>query len=270
VAGPSFVVVDAFVGDGLDGNPAGVVILSKPVEERWLQRVAAEINHAETAFLLPHRDGELDLRWFTPVTEVDLCGHATLAAAHHLWERGARDEALRFHTLSGVLTARRAQALIELDFPRLPASPTTPPDALSSVLRGAAPRWFGQAGTEEASGGNYLAVLEDEAAVRALRPDLGALEALPGGGLIVTAEAAAGTDADIVSRYFAPRAGIPEDHVTGAAHCTLGPYWRAVLGDEIDALQASPRGGRLRVRTGTERVLLEGQARTALSGQILV
>jgi PhzF family phenazine biosynthesis protein len=258
-----FTQVDAFTDRPFAGNPAAVCILDGPRDDGWMQRVAREMNLAETAFLLGRRDG-YDLRWFTPGVEVDLCGHATLASAHVLWEeeRLGREEAARFHTRSGLLTASRQDGLIWLDFPSTPAREEPAPAALVEAL-GATPRWTGR------SPFDWLVELESERVVRALDPDLSRLARIEARGIIVTAPAEGGTH-DFVSRFFAPAAGIPEDPVTGSAHCALAPFWRARLGlDELLGYQASARGGTVRTRCVKDRVLLGGSAVTVMRGEVL-
>ena len=234
--------VDAFTDRPYAGNPAAVCPLDAPRSDAWMQNVAAEMNLAETAFLLPHDDG-WNLRWFTPVLEVDLCGHATLAAAHILWETGrlAPDAQARFHTRSGLLTAdRRATGHIELDFPAERETRTESSLALFAAL-GARPLYLGK------NRFDLIAELDDETAVRALKPDFAQLALLPVRGVIVTARADS-PDCDFVSRFFAPQCGIAEDPVTGSAHCCLGPFWSTRLNKtEMAAFQASPRGGHVRV-----------------------
>jgi predicted PhzF superfamily epimerase YddE/YHI9 len=257
------VQVDAFADRPFSGNPAAVCILPEPGDAAWMGRVAQEMNLSETAFLSPHQDG-YTLRWFTPAVEVDLCGHATLASAHVLWEMGylAPDAPARFHTRSGLLTARRDGPWIELDFPATPPTEAPLPPGVAEAL-GCTPRYTGK------SRFDYLIELDGEEAVRALRPDIGRLRSLDLRGVIVTARAASGAH-DFVSRFFAPGAGIDEDPVTGSAHCALGPFWSARLGKhEMLAYQASPRGGVLRVRFSPPRVFLGGQAITVLRGELL-
>jgi PhzF family phenazine biosynthesis protein len=266
----AFAIVDAFTTDQpFSGNPAGVLLLDDFPETSWLQGVANELQQAETAFLVPEEVGVFQLRWFTPVTEVALCGHATLASAHWLWESGVLDEeaAATFTTRSGRLTARRDEDRVVLDFPSVPATEVDPSAELLKALAGAVPVWTGLTDNADPGERNLLAVLASENAVRELSPDLQEVGRLPVGGLIVTARRQAG---GIVSRYFAPAYGIPEDSVTGSAHCTIGPYWRAELGATLSAEQASPRGGELSVvTTEAGRVLLTGRARTAATGFIL-
>lgn len=265
----AFAIVDAFITDrAFSGNPAGVLLLDRFPEAEWMQGVANELQQAETAFLAPGQDGAFQLRWFTPVAEVALCGHATLASAHWLWESGVLEqETAAFTTRSGRLTAVRDDDRIVLDFPAVPAAQVAPSPELLAALAGAVPVWAGVTDNVDPGERNMLAVLESEAAVRHLAPDLREVTRLPAGGLIVTAKRQAG---GVVSRYFAPAYGIPEDPVTGSAHCTIGPYWRAELGATLSAEQASPRGGDLTVvTTDAGRVLLAGRARTAATGVLL-
>ncbi len=261
------VVVDAFTDRPFAGNPAAVCVLppssSRTADAAWMQAVARELNLSETAFLVRTADG-FGLRWFTPAAEVALCGHATLASAHWLWESGAAPagEAIRFATKSGTLLALRNGGWIALDFPAKVAAPAEPPAELARAL-GAAPTVFGL------SEFDALAVVATEDQVRALRPDIGALASLPFRGLIVTARASS-PGFDFVSRFFAPRVGVAEDPVTGSAHCVLGPYWSAALGKgDLLAYQASARGGVVRVGVRGDRVLLGGQAVTVWKGELL-
>ncbi len=255
--------VDAFTDKPFAGNPAGVCILPEVKNEKWMQDVARELNLAETAFLVRQSDG-YNLRWFTPAVEVDLCGHATLASAHILWETGqlpVREEA-RFHTKSGFLSAKQIGKLIEMNFPATPAEPAEPPPGLLQAL-GIKAKYAGK------SRFDYLIEIESEKAVRGLNPDFGQIKKLPVRGIIVTSRAdTAGYD--FVSRFFAPAAGIDEDPVTGSAHCTLGPFWSKRLGkDSLVAYQASSRGGVVRVRVDGERVHLGGQAVTVFAGELV-
>lgn len=258
-----FFQVDAFTNEAFRGNPAAVCFLSGTWDETWMQNVAAEMNLAETAFARPAEDG-FDLRWFTPLCEVDLCGHATLATAHALWETGKLDREVdaRFFTKSGVLGAKRNGDWVELDFPAVSSEPADVPGGLETAL-GAAPEVvrrhrFG-----------YLAEFESERVVRAMRPDIARLKEIPGDTMIVTC-ASETKDFDFVSRMFAPSIGIDEDPVTGSAHCCLGPYWKERLGkDEFTAYQASARGGVVKVVLRKDRVLLLGQAVTVLRGEIV-
>jgi PhzF family phenazine biosynthesis protein len=256
--------VDAFTDAPFRGNPAAVCLLERTRDDAWLQSVAAEMNLAETAFLLPRSDG-YDLRWFTPACEVDLCGHATLASAHILWETGRlpHEATARFLTRSGWLTAARRAGLIELDFPSTP--PESAPEAIPalSAAIGAPVRWAGR------SRFDMVAELADAAAVRHLTPDLAQIRHLGTRGLIVTAIADAGGH-DFVSRYFAPQFGIDEDPVTGSAHCALGPHWAAKLGrTTLVGYQASRRGGTVHVRLAGDRVLLGGHGVTVLRGELV-
>jgi PhzF family phenazine biosynthesis protein len=255
--------VDAFTNRPFAGNPAAVCILSQAAERSWMLNIAREMNLAETAFLVP-RNGEYDLRWFTPTVEVDLCGHATLASAHVLWEDGhlPTTAQARFHTKSGLLTADRRDSWIELDFPATVASPAPPPPGLIDAL-GAKPRFVGR------SRFDYLVEVDGESTVRELDPDITALARIEARGVIVTSQADKNRDYDFVSRFFAPQAGVPEDPVTGSAHCALTPYWSAKLGkQELMAYQASARGGELRLRLEGDRVRLGGQAVTMLRGEL--
>jgi PhzF family phenazine biosynthesis protein len=255
--------VDAFTNRPFTGNPAAVAVLAELPADSWMQDVAREMNLSETAFLLPHEDG-FDLRWFTPTAEVDLCGHATLASAHVLWEDGLLpDEATaRFHTRSGLLTARREGSWIELDFPSRPPRECPVPEHLVDAL-GVVPRWVG------CSESDLLVVLEAEKQVRSLMPDCGLLRRLDVRGVIVTSEAVS-AGSDFVSRFFAPRVGVDEDPVTGSAHCTLAPYWEARLGrTDLVGYQVSSRGGKVRTRVVGDRVLLGGQAVTVMRAELV-
>jgi len=255
--------VDAFSGAPFAGNPAAVCLLDRPRPEEWLRNVAREMNLSETAFLLPEGDG-FSLRWFTPSVEVDLCGHATLASAHILWERRLlpRDNEARFFTKSGLLTAREREGWVELNFPAEPANPVSSSLNLEEIL--GVPAFL--------VGRNrmvYLVEVADEAALRGLKPDMSLLSSLECRGVIVTSRSSA-KEVDFVSRFFAPRVGIPEDPVTGSAHCCLGPYWAKRLGKTaMTAYQASERGGIVKVELMGERVLLSGKAVTILAGEIL-
>ena len=262
--GLTIVQVDAFTGEPFGGNPAAVCVLPRPAEPAWMQRVAREMNLSETAFLVGRESGEYDLRWFTPAVEVDLCGHATLASAHVLWEDGhlPRDAAAVFHTRSGRLSAMRRGDWIEMDFPAEPAEPAPVPAGLAEAL-GAEPVHFGR------NRFDCLVEVDSEATVRALDPDIRGLGALPVRGVIVTARSET-EEFDFVSRFFAPSAGVDEDPVTGSAHCCLAPYWLGRLGrDAFTACQASARGGVVKVAVAGDRVLLSGQAVTVLRGELL-
>lgn len=257
--------VDAFTATPFSGNPAAVCLLDVQPTRDWMQRVAAEMNLSETAFLRPLEDGMYELRWFTPLVEVDLCGHATLAAAHILYETGriGEQEAARFETKSGVITAYRENGGIRLDFPAEPVSTLSPPAELIEAL-GFIPRYVGS---------NRLDILveaDDESTVRGLQPDMALLRTLQTRGVIVTSRSKATSSYDFVSRAFFPGIGVDEDPVTGSAHCALAPYWaKRLRKDELRAYQASARGGSLTVRVEEDRVMLIGQAITVLSGRLL-
>ncbi len=253
-------VIDAFTTVPFRGNPAAVCLLEAPADEGWMRDVAREMNLAETAFLHPEPDG-WRLRWLTPTVEVDLCGHATLASAHLLWEDGhlPPQATINFNTRSGRLTARRDGNRIQLDFPAKIAAPEPLLPALQEALGGVPVRWSGR------NKFDYLLELDHETAVRALAPDHSTLARLPVRGAIVTARADAGRPYDFVSRFFAPGSGIPEDPVTGSAHCALAPYWSERLGrPRLTGYQASPRGGTVEVELTGDRVLLGGSAVTVL------
>jgi PhzF family phenazine biosynthesis protein len=261
--GQSIIQVDAFSAEPFAGNPAAVCVLEQPRDERWMRQVAQEMNLSETAFLTPEGDG-FRLRWFTPTVEVKLCGHATLASAHVLWETGrlAPEQQARFHTRSGLLTAERQGDWIELN---LPATASEPADAPPELIRalGITPRSVSREPR------HWLVEVESEQTVRELRPDFGLLKQAPLEGVIVTSRASS-AGFDFVSRFFAPQIGIDEDPVTGAAHCTLGPFWQTRLGqDRFTAYQASARGGVLRVQMAGERVRLSGQAITVMRGELV-
>lgn len=261
--GQRIVQVDAFADRPFAGNPAAVCIMAGPRDERWMQDVAREMNLSETSFLHREEDG-YRLRWFTPVSEVDLCGHATLAAAHVLWEEKHLPEGTpaRFQTRSGPLSATRDGEWIELDFPSKPigSSPVSADDlaeALNAPVRFAALNQF-----------DCLAEVDTEETLRALKPNFGRLATFAVRGIIATARAST-PGFDFVSRFFAPRVGIDEDPVCGSAHCCLGPYWGERL-EKHDLLgyQASPRGGVVRVRVRGPRVHLGGRAVTVLRGEL--
>ena len=259
----SIFVVDAFTDEPFSGNPAAVCLLPEPRNEHWMQSVAREMKHRETAFLYKQEDG-FSLRWFTPRVEVDLCGHATLASAHVLFTEGylPRGEQARFHTRSGLLTAGREGDWIELDFPADLDEQATPPPELVEAL-GIVPKYVGR------NRFGYLAQVDSEETVRNLTPDFNLLATLPSVGVIVTSEAVS-PKYDFVSRFFAPQVGVDEDPVTGAAHCCLGPFWARKLDKrELVGYQASSRGGIVRVRWDGERVCLNGQAVTVLRGELL-
>ncbi len=253
--------VDAFTEKPFSGNPAAVCLLSESRDSAWMQNVAREMNLSETAFLQKEADG-YNLRWFTPAVEVDLCGHATLASAHILWETGllSPEEQARFHTRSGLLIAEWRGGEIELNFPAKPEEPALPPSDLARAL-GVKPRYTGR------SKFDYLVEVESEDTVRGLTPDFSLLKSLAIRGTVVTSRAST-AGFDFVSRFFAPAVGVNEDPVTGSSHCTLGPFWSKRLGkSDLYAYQASPRGGTLRVRVAGDRVFLGGKAVTVLRGE---
>ncbi len=253
--------IDAFTGHVFGGNPAAVCPLERWLPDSTLQAIASENNLSETAFFVP-QGADFQLRWFTPATEVDLCGHATLATAALILDRLEPGRAgVRFHTRSGVLEVARAGEMLAMDFPSLPAAPVAL-DPLVSEALGAAPSALLRAERD------YLAVFETEAQVAALTPDLAALRVLPRPGMIATAP---GTAVDFVSRFFAPALGVPEDPVTGSAHCTLVPYWAARLGKStFRARQVSRRGGELECVAAGARVTIKGRTAFYLEGRIHV
>ena len=257
--------IDAFTDRPFCGNPAAVCLLEGEKPAEWMQHLASEMNLSETAFLR-RQNGDWSLRWFTPTVEVDLCGHATLASAHALWEEKIlpAGERARFQTRSGLLTARRAGEWIELDFPAKPQEPVAPPAGLLEALGVKCATHTGK------SAFDYLVELDSEESVRQLEPDHARLRKLPVRGIIVTSRAAT-KEFDFVSRFFAPGSGIDEDPVTGSAHCTLAPFWAARLHkNELVAYQASPRGGVVRVRLDGDRVKLGGRAVTVFRGELTV
>jgi PhzF family phenazine biosynthesis protein len=255
--------VDAFTDRPFAGNPAAVCILTKAADPAWMQNVAREMNLSETAFIWPEADG-YRLRWFTPAVEVDLCGHATLATAHTLWEtcRLPKSEEARFFTRSGLLRAKKKGDFIELDFPAKPEEFAAPLPGLGEALGI-------RVETVSKNKFDYLVEADSEEVVRNLKPDFAKLREIEARGVIVTARPKTGPY-DFISRFFAPRAGVNEDPVTGSAHCFLGPYWAKRLGkNEFFAYQASARGGELRVRLLDARVLLSGKAVTVLRGELI-
>ncbi|HWB95627.1 MAG TPA: PhzF family phenazine biosynthesis protein [Bryobacteraceae bacterium] len=256
--------VDAFTNHPFSGNPAAVCVLREPRDEQWMQNVAREMNLSETAFVVPHEDA-FHLRWFTPAVEVALCGHATLASAHVLWQEGYLKPGTqaRFDTLSGRLLADQRGEWIELDFPAKRETAAQPPSNLADAL-GVTPRYVGR------NDFDYLVEIESAAQLRSLSPDHALLRRLPVRGVIVTSRSDS-PEYDFLSRFFAPGSGIDEDPVTGSAHCCLAPYWSRILEKtEMTGYQASPRGGVVRVRLSGDRVLLGGQAVTVLRGELPV
>jgi PhzF family phenazine biosynthesis protein len=258
--------VDAFTSEPFHGNPAAVCLLQGPGDEAWMQSLAAEMNLSETAFVWPEADS-MRLRWFAPSAEVDLCGHATLATAHVLWETGRleRNEEARFMTKSGLLTAVQTERGIALDFPATPPTAAEPPASLIPALgiSESKVRYVGR------SAFDYLVEVDDETTLRALKPDFAALKALPVRGIIVVSAFNAGSEYDFVSRFFGPSVGVDEDPATGSSHCCLGPHWAEKTGrTEFTAYQASARGGWMRVAVRGERVELTGNAVTVLRGEL--
>ncbi|GII56472.1 isomerase [Planotetraspora thailandica] len=253
--------VDSFTDRPFAGNPAGVCLLDSPVPDAWMQALAAEMRHSETAFVLTRDDGPHSLRWFTPEVEVQLCGHATLATAHILYSLGASGR-LEFSTLSGILTTDRSDdGLITMDFPASPPVETEAPESLLAAL-GVRGLWIGR------SRFDYVVEVESADVVRSATPDLDLLRGIDARGVVVTARGD-GTPADFVSRFFGPRVGVPEDPVTGSAHCMLSPYWSAKLGrDALVGEQLSARGGVVRTTLRGDRVELAGHATTIWSGTL--
>ncbi|RIX59412.1 PhzF family phenazine biosynthesis protein [Paenibacillus nanensis] len=264
-------IVDAFTKEKFAGNPAAVCVVEQGMADERMAAIAAEMNLSETAFLRK-MDGGYELRWFTPKAEVDLCGHATLAGAHTLWETerlGDGEDAV-FYTRSGVLTVTRRGEWMDMDFPSEPAEPVTAPKELIEAL-GLIPRFVGRNRMD------FLVEVDSEETVRSLQPDFDLLKRLQARGVIVTSAASRskhaqqdpGTQYDIVSRAFFPGIGIAEDPVTGSAHCALAPYWgRRLRKEELSGWQASERGGLVRMRLAGERVILSGQAVTVLRGEL--
>lgn len=257
------VQIDAFSDRPFSGNPAAVCLLPEAKQDSWMQKVAAEMNLSETAFLLPQSDG-YNLRWFTPKAEVKLCGHATLASAFFLWSEGhlAKDKEARFYTKSGLLTATYTDGWITLNFPVQPPQETTPPPNLIEAL-GVTPTYIGKNEVY------YLIEVESEKIIQNLKPNFSLLKTVDCTGVIVTSPSE-NPKYDFISRFFAPQVGIDEDPVTGSAHCSLTPFWSDRLSKkDLFAYQASPRGGDIRCRWKGERVLLSGQAITVMRGKLI-
>ncbi|MBT3320436.1 MAG: PhzF family phenazine biosynthesis protein [Clostridia bacterium] len=254
-------IVDAFTSEPYAGNPAAICLLGSEKPDEWMQKIAAEMNLSETAFLIKQDDG-FALRWFTPTAEVDLCGHATLASAHWLWESQTTDvQEIRFHTKSGLLTARKNGDWIEMNFPLEREEKTPPPPSLEEIL-GVPFKYVGKNRMD------YLVEVENQETLAQLETDFALLKTVSTRGLIVTALSDE-PDVDFVSRCFFPGLGIDEDPVTGSAHCCLGPYWSSKLGkDELTAKQVSARGGLLKLQLLGERILISGRAVTTLSGEL--
>jgi PhzF family phenazine biosynthesis protein len=262
-------VVDAFADRPFAGNPAGVCLLEEPADKAWMQQVAAELKHSETAFPRPidSPDADFELRWFTPTVEVALCGHATLGSAHALYEAGVvpAERPIRFQTRhSGVLTVRRDErGWIEMDFPADPAAPVAAPEGLAELVGGSI-SWTGRNGQPD-----LLVEVADEQTVRTLDTDDEAFGRLGGRGVIVTAAAGPGQRHDFVSRFFGAAVGVGEDPVTGSAHCALAPYWAERFGrDSLVGYQASSRGGYVHTTVHGDRVTLAGPAITVLTGTL--
>jgi len=255
--------VDAFADQPFRGNPAAVCVLPAAGEESWMRQVAQEMNLSETAFLHRQADG-FNLRWFTPVVEVALCGHATLASAHVLWEEGhvAPNDEARFYSKSGLLTAQRQGAWIELNFPAVLEEPAPAPDGLAEALG----TLFLYVGKNKF---DYIVEVNSAEMVRKLQPNFSELRKLGARGVIVTSRSDT-PEFDFISRFFAPGSGIDEDPVTGSSHACLGPFWQRRLGKtELVAYQASARGGVVRVCVDGDRVMLGGQAVTVLRGELV-
>lgn len=255
--------VDAFTDRPFGGNPAAVVWLTEPRTDDWLQSVAAEMNLSETAFVTPTSDG-MQLRWFTPTVEVDLCGHATLASAYILWESNlaSPNEPLRFHTKSGTLICQRRDSMIEMNFPTIVPEEVPLPEGLLDALRASSPSFAGKTRLD------WLIEFSSPEQVRNLKPDFRRLAEVPTRGVIVTARSD-DDRFDFISRFFAPAAGIDEDPATGSAHCSLTPYWASKLNKKsLTAYQASRRGAVLYVQHLEDRVQIAGQAVTVWSGEL--
>lgn len=261
--------VDAFADQPFTGNPAAVCVLARFPADQWMQRFASEMNLSETAYVVPMNDaGNFRLRWFTPAHEVDLCGHATLAAAHTLFEQAmiGTDQPIQFHTRSGKLTCAQSALGIKLDFPASPVHDLVDPDITESLL---AALGIGEANVLQ-SKSDLLVIVKEPSTVESLRPNFSDLEAIETRGVIVSAESAS-ADVDFVSRFFAPRHRINEDPVTGSAHCCLAPYWGKRLSKKsLVGYQASPRGGKVICDVVEQRVHLTGTAVTVMEGGIVV
>jgi len=260
--GETIIQVDAFTNRPFAGNPAAVCILSHHRDDTWMQNVAREMNLSETAFLEQRKDG-FNLRWFTPSVEVELCGHATLASAHALWENGylGKAEKAHFFTKSGLLIAERKSGWIEMNFPAEPETEASAPPDLSKAL-GVGFKYVGK------NRFDYLVEVDAEETVCRINPDFTLLTKIPMRGVIVTSPSTS-QEYDFVSRFFAPQVGVDEDPVTGSAHCCLGPYWGGRLGkNDMVGYQSSARGGIVRVRMENDRVYIGGQAVTILHGEL--
>jgi PhzF family phenazine biosynthesis protein len=257
-------LVDAFTSSAFRGNTAGICIPDGPADAEWMQQVAAELKHSETAFLFPE-GADWNLRWFTPAKEIELCGHATLAAAFILYSTGRvpGDKVIVFETLSGKLTVRQNGDWISMDFPAEPAAASMPVPGLGQAL-GVEPLYTGR------NRFDFLVELPLAEDVCGIEPDMNALTAIRARGIIVTA-VSDNPDFDFVSRFFAPSVGVPEDPVTGSAHCCLAPYWGEKLNKtELVGFQCSSRGGLVRVKPVGDRVIIEGHAVHVFSGKLLI
>jgi PhzF family phenazine biosynthesis protein len=269
-------VVDAFTSVPFAGNPAAVCVLKQEESTEWMQSVAKEMNLSETAFLLSAAENVYRLRWFTPKVEVELCGHATLASAHVLWEEGQTSPApLHFETLSGRLTAeRKEEGWIALNFPSRPVRHSQDGEGGSVTETAGLPELRKALGVEPVFVGTYesgfLVEVANKKVLLGIQPDFALLVQSGCGRVIVTCKAESGDEYDFFSRFFAPDAGINEDPVTGSAHCALAPYWAEKLGrNELRAFQCSERGGEVRLSFQGERTVLQGRAVTMLKGQLL-
>jgi PhzF family phenazine biosynthesis protein len=253
--------VDAFTDTAFRGNPAAICLLDAPADEAWMQRLAFELGLAETAYVVPRPDGDYDLRWFTPTVEIPLCGHATLASAHTLFETGRESGPVTFHTRSGPLTCTRDGDRIAMDFPAAPPTPVEAPPGLLDAL--------GITDAVAVLDNKQWCIVEvaDAGTVEGLTPDLRRLETIVAGASVTARSDRDGVD--IVSRVFGPGVGVDEDAVTGSVHCALTPYWTEKLGkQELVAYQASARGGTLHCRLDGDRVSLSGPAVTVLRGEV--
>ncbi len=262
-----FWTVDAFTNEPFKGNPAAVCVLDHFLDDDLMQKIAAEVNLSETVFVAPKQSPHYNIRWFTPTTEVNLCGHATLAAAHILWNEepiSATTDTIYFDSYSGVLMAQKNGDSITLDLPSYQSELISMPDGLVEALGGVSPLCVSKAHDD------LIVELYSTKKVRELQPDIAKLNEINCRGIIVTADGEEGEEYDFVSRFFAPHVGVNEDPVTGSAHCKLAPYWAERLGkNEFTAYQASKRGGVLKVRYDRERVFLTGQAVTVFRGKFL-
>lgn len=257
--------INAFTTTPFSGNPAAVCLLDAPKDMPWMQRMTQEMNQPVTAFVSPRKNNEYDLYWFTPTTELNLCGHGTLGSAHILWEQKhvKPDECIQFHTKSGLLTVKQVNEGIQLDFPANPVQKSEIPAELEQAIqvpfRNVVKNTLG-----------YIVEVETEEVVKKLKPNLDLLSVIPVTGIIVTSLSSS-PDFDFISRYFAPRIGINEDPVTGSAHCGLGPYWGKKLQKKrLIGYQASYRGGKVNVELVENRVLLTGQALTIFQGKLML